>query len=245
MSTSLLPLDCSLPGSSVYGDASDKNTRVGCHALLQGIFPTLGLNPVLPHCRQILYHLIHQGSPSVSCSCSNSTFLDRISLVTHQPPLHYIFLGNHQYLFSFIGLLITKHLKGGGLPHRNVLSLTFRDQQCELKVSSALFLSESSEGNCSNVSLRLLIAGNPHYSLSYRCITPVICHNLHVVFLYVSLCPRYTLLMRTPVIMDQGPSLWVLSQLDICKGSISIQGHIHKYQRLGFQHVFQGHDIQQ
>ena len=37
-----------------------KNTRVGCHALLQGIFPTLGLNPGLPHCWQTLYHLSHK-----------------------------------------------------------------------------------------------------------------------------------------------------------------------------------------
>ena len=34
----------------------------GCHFLLQGIFPTQGLNPGLPHCRQTLYHLSHQGS---------------------------------------------------------------------------------------------------------------------------------------------------------------------------------------
>ena len=32
-----------------------------CHALLQEIFPTQGLNPGLPHCRQILYRLSHQG----------------------------------------------------------------------------------------------------------------------------------------------------------------------------------------
>ena len=42
-----------------------KNTRVGCHAFLQGIFPTQGLNPGLSHCKQILYHLSHQESPSV------------------------------------------------------------------------------------------------------------------------------------------------------------------------------------
>ena len=57
------PVDCSLPGSSVHGDSPGKNTGVGCSALLQGIFPTQGLNPGLPHCRQILYHLSHQGSP--------------------------------------------------------------------------------------------------------------------------------------------------------------------------------------
>ena len=33
--------------SSVHGDSPGKNTRVGCHALLQGIFPTQGLNPRL------------------------------------------------------------------------------------------------------------------------------------------------------------------------------------------------------
>ena len=41
-----------------------KNAGVGCHALLQGIFATQGLNPSLPHCRRILYHLSHQGSPN-------------------------------------------------------------------------------------------------------------------------------------------------------------------------------------
>ena len=40
-----------------------KRTGVGCHFLLQGIFLTQGLNPGLPHCRQTLYHLSHQGSP--------------------------------------------------------------------------------------------------------------------------------------------------------------------------------------
>ena len=55
--------DCSPPGSSVHGDSPGKNTGVGCHALLQGIFPNQGLNPGLPHCRWILYQLTYQGSP--------------------------------------------------------------------------------------------------------------------------------------------------------------------------------------
>ena len=41
------PMDCSPPGSSVHGDSSGKNSGVGCHALLQGIFPTQGSNPCL------------------------------------------------------------------------------------------------------------------------------------------------------------------------------------------------------
>ena len=43
-----------------------KNTRVGFHFLLQGIFPTQGSNLGLWHYRQILYHLSHQGSPMES-----------------------------------------------------------------------------------------------------------------------------------------------------------------------------------
>ena len=45
------PLDKSSPSSSVHGILHG----VGCHALLQGIFSTQGLNPCLLHCKQILY----------------------------------------------------------------------------------------------------------------------------------------------------------------------------------------------
>ena len=54
------PMDCILPGSSIHGDFLGKNTGVGCHALLQGIFPTHGSNPGLLYCRWILYNLSHQ-----------------------------------------------------------------------------------------------------------------------------------------------------------------------------------------
>ena len=43
-----------------------KNIGVGCHFLLQGIFPTQGSNPGLQHCRQVLYPLSHQRSPKHS-----------------------------------------------------------------------------------------------------------------------------------------------------------------------------------
>ena len=42
-----------------------QNTGVGSLSLLQGIFPTQGSNPGLPHCRQILYQLSHKGSPRI------------------------------------------------------------------------------------------------------------------------------------------------------------------------------------
>ena len=56
-------MDYSPPGSSVHGDSPEgKTTGVGCHAFVQGIFPTQGSNPGLPHCRQTLYHLSHSGA---------------------------------------------------------------------------------------------------------------------------------------------------------------------------------------
>ena len=42
-----------------------QNTRVGSLSFLQGIFPTQGTNPGLPHCRQVLYQLSHKGSPRI------------------------------------------------------------------------------------------------------------------------------------------------------------------------------------
>ena len=52
-------MECSL-GSPAHGDSPGKNTRVDCHFVLQGIFPTQGSNPGLLHGRQILYHLSHR-----------------------------------------------------------------------------------------------------------------------------------------------------------------------------------------
>ena len=63
VSDSLRLREYSLPGFSVLRDSPGENTGVRCHALLQGLFPTQGLNPGLPHCRWILYCLSHQGSP--------------------------------------------------------------------------------------------------------------------------------------------------------------------------------------
>ena len=65
------PLDCNPPGSSVHGDSPGKNTGVGCHALLHGIFPTQGSNPGLLHGRQILYQ--HQGTPNIGYGTTKPT----------------------------------------------------------------------------------------------------------------------------------------------------------------------------
>ena len=65
MSNSLQPHGLHSPWTS-----SGQNTGVGSLSLLQGIFPTQGSNPGLPHCRRILYQLSHKGSPLLLKCCT-------------------------------------------------------------------------------------------------------------------------------------------------------------------------------
>ena len=62
VSDSLRPHRLQLPRLLCPRNFPGNNTGAGCHALLHRIFLTQGLNPGLPHCRQILYHLNHQGN---------------------------------------------------------------------------------------------------------------------------------------------------------------------------------------
>ena len=55
-------MDCSLPGPSIHEFSRQKYWSALTFPS-QGIFMTQGLNPGLPYCGQILYHLSHQGSP--------------------------------------------------------------------------------------------------------------------------------------------------------------------------------------
>ena len=73
---------CSVVSNSVQShglyslwNSPGQNTGVGSCSLLQGIFPTQGSNPGLPHCGKILYQLSHQGGPRSSeviltCICT-------------------------------------------------------------------------------------------------------------------------------------------------------------------------------
>ena len=56
-------------------DSPGQNTGVGSRSLLQGIFPTQGLNRGLLHCRWIPYQLSHKGSPAVVKTIYNSVRL--------------------------------------------------------------------------------------------------------------------------------------------------------------------------
>jgi len=74
------PMDCSPPGSSVHGDSPGKNTGVGSHALLQGIFPysiyqfscSVVSNSLWPHGLQ--HAMLPSPSPTPG-ACSNSCLL--------------------------------------------------------------------------------------------------------------------------------------------------------------------------
>ena len=55
------PMDSTCQDS--HGDSPDQNSRGGCHALFQGVFPSQGSNPGLPPCKWILYQLSRQGRP--------------------------------------------------------------------------------------------------------------------------------------------------------------------------------------
>ena len=62
-------MDCSPLGFSVCGILQARTLEWVAISLLQGIFPTQGSNPGLLHCRPILHHLSHQGSPMFNGSC--------------------------------------------------------------------------------------------------------------------------------------------------------------------------------
>ena len=59
-------MDCSPPGSSVLRVLQARILEWVVIPFPMGIFSTQGLNLGLLHCRQILYHLSHQGSPDYS-----------------------------------------------------------------------------------------------------------------------------------------------------------------------------------
>ena len=63
MSNSLRPHGLWLARLLYPCDSPGKNTGVGCHSLLQEIFPTQGWNPGLLHCRQILHCLSYKEDP--------------------------------------------------------------------------------------------------------------------------------------------------------------------------------------
>ena len=75
-----------------------QNAGVGSLSLLQGIFPTQGSNPGLPHCRQILNQLSHKGNPEASFRLYHINYENIYSL-------------HNWILFSFFGQPFYSDLK--------------------------------------------------------------------------------------------------------------------------------------
>ena len=70
-------------GLYISWNSPDQDTGVGSLSLLQGIFPTQGSNPGLPHCKQILYQLSHKGSP-MQCNGMQRTLKNQVYLKNEQ-----------------------------------------------------------------------------------------------------------------------------------------------------------------
>ena len=96
------PVDCSPPGSSVHGIFPGKNTGIGCHFLLQGIFLTQGSKPCLLHWQADSLPLSHLGSPTAAHStlsnghCLKQKFFSVFLHVQVSGMTHVLFLTKNQ-----------------------------------------------------------------------------------------------------------------------------------------------------
>ena len=119
------PMDCSPPGSSIHAwDSPGKNTGVECHFLLQGIFPTQGLNGGLLHYRQLLYCLSYQGLISPKGNTEIQTLNTRWRVLTHQSLVHLHLRGlsrSHKVCDHYCSFLIRP--SWGVTGHNSVKSL--------------------------------------------------------------------------------------------------------------------------
>ena len=93
-------MNCSPLGCFVRGDTLGKNTGVGCYTLLQGIFPTQGLKPRLPHCRQMLYCLSQQESPSLLQGIFSTQKSNQSLLHCRQSLYQLSYKGSHMVMFK-------------------------------------------------------------------------------------------------------------------------------------------------
>ena len=115
VSDSLRPCGLQPTGSFVHRDSLGKNTGLGCHALLQGIFLPQGLNPqtyVFCIGRQVLYHQHHLGSPIIIniiilCVCVSCS-------VEFNPVIPWTV--SHQTLIYIHGILQARRLKWVAIP---------------------------------------------------------------------------------------------------------------------------------
>ena len=102
VSNSLRPHGLHCPARLYCPWNSPGNTGLGFHALLQGIFPTQGLNPGLLHCRWILYCLSHQ-EVQIGWACHEFKFpiISRITEVLFSSVLPHKYFSVLKNIFPF------------------------------------------------------------------------------------------------------------------------------------------------
>ena len=83
---------------------------MGCHSLLQGIFPSQRSNPGLLHCRQILYQLRHQGSP---CAKDGAKYFMYIKPLTITATIWGRYYYHHHFIEDLIKLLKAMQVVSG------------------------------------------------------------------------------------------------------------------------------------
>ena len=91
---------------------------MGCHFLLQVIFPTQGSNPGFPHCRQTLYPLSHQGNRVIIYSCIHQSWCTWLAITKchRYPDITYLDshrLGNLKKRHSFFTAMEGRDLRSG------------------------------------------------------------------------------------------------------------------------------------
>ena len=103
-------------------NSSCKNTKEGSHSLRRGIFLTQGLNPGLLHCGQILFHLSHQGGPSVH---PLSTYLSIYHPSLHLSSSVYLSISvNHLYAYNHLPSIYITNLEKEMAAHSTILAWT-------------------------------------------------------------------------------------------------------------------------
>ena len=109
------PMDCSSPGSSLHGILQIKNIGVGCHALLQGFFPTQGSNLHLLSLLHWQVGSLPPAPPGKSYVAVHSVYIHFVESFYHKSMLNAvkyffcIYLNNHMIFilhFVYVVLLI-------------------------------------------------------------------------------------------------------------------------------------------
>ena len=96
-----------------------KDTKEGGHSLIKGIFLTQGLNLGVLHCRQILYHLSCQGSPSIHLL---SIYLSIIYQFIYHPSVYLSISVNHLYTYNHLSSIYIPNLEKETATHSAVLA---------------------------------------------------------------------------------------------------------------------------